>query len=485
MSATALNLRKLKSTLKDTVLFGNDPTPELFAILSVYFVQGILGLARLAVSFFLKDDLALTPAQMGALIGISAIPWVIKPLFGFLSDGLPLFGYHRRPYLVISGLLGSLSWLLLATVVTNAWLATITLLLTSISVAVSDVIVDSLVVERARKESLREAGSLQSLTWGMAAFGGFITAYLSGWLLQKFSNQTVFEITAIFPFIVCLAAWFIAEKPIQKNEIVSQHNSSPIKEQVKQVWQAIKQKSILLPTAFLFLWQSTPNADSAFFYFTTNELGFEPEFLGRVRLVTSVAALLGVFVYQKFLKNVSFRNILGWSVIISSGLGMTMLLLVTHTNRLLGIDDHWFSLGDSLILTVAGQIAFLPILVLSARLCPKGIEATFFALLMSIINLSSLLSHELGALLTHWLGVTETNFDNLWLLVVMTNLSTLLPLPLIGWLPNADPQTQEKEVKQESIKLVEVYENHPLGSLPTDSVMPELFPDFVTTKKRV
>jgi folate/biopterin transporter len=485
MSVSILNLRQWKRTLKDTVLFGNEPTPELFAILSVYFVQGILGLARLAVSFFLKDDLGLNPAQMGALIGIAAIPWVIKPLFGFLSDGLPLFGYRRRPYLVISGLLGSLSWVLLATVVTNAWLATVTLLLTSVSVAVSDVIVDSLVVEKARKESLGQAGSLQSLTWGIAAFGGLITAYLSGWLLQQFSNQTVFEITAIFPFIVCLAAWFIAEDPVNNNDVDFQENNPSIKEQIKTVWQAIQQKSILLPTAFLFLWQSTPNADSSFFYFTTNELGFQAEFLGRVRLITSMAALLGVFVYQKFLKNVSFRNILGWSVVISSGLGMTMLLLVTHTNRLLGIDDHWFSLGDSLILTVAGQIAFLPILVLSARLCPKGIEATFFALLMSIINLSGLLSHELGALLTHWLGITETNFDNLWLLVIITNLSTLLPLPLIKWLPNTDPQMQEKEAKQKGIKLVEVYEHHALGSLPNDSAMPEFLPDFVTSEKQL
>jgi hypothetical protein len=31
----------------------------------------------------------------------------------------------------------------------------------------------------------------------------------------------------------------------------------------------------------------------------------------------------------------------------------------------------------------------------------------------------------------------ETNFENLWQLVVITNLSTLLPLPLIGWLPAA------------------------------------------------
>ncbi len=484
MSATFSPLKQIKKTVKDTLLFGNKPSPELFAILSVYFVQGILGLARLAVSFFLKDDLGLTPAQMGALVGVAAVPWVIKPLFGFISDGLPLFRYRRRPYLVISGLLGSISWILLATVVTNAWSAMVTLLLTSVSVAISDVIVDSLVVERARKESLGQAGSLQSLTWGMSAFGGLITAYLSGWLLEQFSNQTVFEITAIFPFIVCVAAWFIAEKPVSKEQLLSQQDQSLIKQHIKQVWQAVKQKSIFLPTAFVFLWQATPNADSAFFYFTTNELGFEPEFLGRVRLVTSVAALLGIFVYQKFLKNVSFRNILGWSVVISAGLGMTMLLLVTHTNRILGIDDHWFSLGDSLILTVAGQIAFLPILVLSARLCPKGIEATLFALLMSINNLAALLSHELGASITHWLGVTETNFDNLWLLVIITNLSTLLPLPLVKWLPHNDPQVQVIDEQENISYMGEAYEHHSLGTVTDDAIIPEVLPKFVTNNNK-
>lgn len=484
MSATLSPVGQVKKTFKETVLFGNEPTPELFAILSVYFVQGVLGLARLAVSFFLKDDLGLSPAQMGALTGVAAIPWVVKPLFGFISDGLPIFGYRRRPYLFVSGLLGSLSWMLLATVVTSAWSAGLTLLLTSVSVAVGDVIVDSLVVERARKESLSQAGSLQSLTWGVSAFGGLITAYLSGWLLEEFSNQTVFEITAIFPFIVCVAALFIAEEAITQDKLVSQQEESVVKKQIKQLWQAIKQKSILLPTIFIFLWQATPHADSAFFYFTTNELGFEPEFLGRVRLVTSIASLLGVFLYQKFLKNVSFRNILGWSVVISATLGMTMLLLVTHTNRLLGIDDHWFSLGDSLILTVAGQIAFLPVLVLSARLCPKGIEATLFALLMSIVNLAGLLSHELGALITHWLGVTETNFDNLWLLVIITNFSTLLPLPLVGWLPNTDPQVQEEKAKQNIKYMGEAYEHHALGAVPDDATIPEVLPEFVTNNNK-
>ena len=429
---------KLKSSFTEKVFFGQEPSAELTAILLVYFVQGILGLARLAISFFLKDELGIGPAQVSALMGIAALPWMIKPVFGFISDGLPIFGYRRRPYLILSGFLGAASWVALATVVHTAWAATLAIALSSLSVAVSDVIVDSLVVERAREESVSAAGSLQSLCWGSSALGGLLTAYFSGSLLQRFDTHTIFAITASFPLIVSAVAGMIAEARVS-----AKPDWSVVKHQLGQLRQAVTQKAIWLPTAFLFLWQATPTADSAFFYFTTNELGFQPEFLGRVRLVTSVASLLGIWLFQRFFKEVPFRTFFGWTTLLSAVLGMSMLLLVTHANRALGIDDHWFSLGDSLILTVMGQIAYMPVLVLAARLCPAGVEATLFALLMSITNLAGLVSYELGAVLMHWLGITETNFSALWLLVLITNLSTLLPLPFLGWLPGTDPKAAE------------------------------------------
>ncbi|MEB3189252.1 MAG: folate/biopterin family MFS transporter [Snowella sp.] len=475
-------LASFKKRLKTVFLFGNEPTLELFAILSVYFVQGILGLARLAVSFFLKDDLGLSPAQMGALTGIAAIPWIIKPLFGFLSDGLPLFGYRRRSYLILSGLLGSLSWLVLATMINSVWGVTLTLLVTSLSVAVSDVIADSVVVERAQQESMSKAGSLQSLTWGTAALGGLITAYFSGLLLEQISARTTFAITACFPLLVSFSAFLIRE---EKPALPSLNNPlANTKNQLQQLGQTIRQKSILLPTIFIFLWQATPSADSAFFYFTTNELGFEPEFLGRVRLVTSLAGLIGIGLYQKFLKTIPFRPMLGWCTVISCLLGFTSLILVTHSNRVIGIDDHWFSLGDSLVLTVIGQVAFMPVLVLSARLCPKGIEATLFALLMSIWNLAGLTSQELGALLTHWLGVTETNFDYLAPLIIITNLTTLLPLLLLNWLPAGDPQDfSQLDADNRSFPSPELFEPHRLGTLADQSFLPEFMPDLGTPIK--
>ncbi|MFQ3680439.1 MAG: MFS transporter, partial [Pseudanabaenaceae cyanobacterium] len=208
------------------------------------------------------------------------------------------------------------------------------------------------------------------------------------------------------------------------------------REQWCKLRQAFTQKEILLPAVFLFLWQATPTADSAFFFFTTNELHFNPEFLGTVRLVTSVAGLGGIWLFQRYLRGIPIRRIFVWTTVISAGLGLTGLVLVTHANRALGIDDRWFSLGDSVVLAVAGRIAFMPVLVLAARLCPEGIEATLFALLMSVLNLGSLLAYQSGAWLTQALGVTETNFANLPALLIVANLSTLLPLPLARWLPD-------------------------------------------------
>lgn len=418
---------------------------ELWAIALVYFVQGALGLAHLAVSFFLKDRLGLGPAEVASLVGIAMIPWTIKPIYGMISDSFPIAGYRRRPYLVLSSILGSISWLCMAMVVKTPLAASIAIGLGSLSVACSDAITDALVVQRARQESEGDAGSLQSFSWAAVSIGAISSAYFSGFILEKWGTQVVFEITATLPILVAIAAFAISDRAVKSDRLPDNLSSSAslesasinlnIKYQLKQLRQAITTKQIWLPAVFIFLWQATPSADTAFFFFSTNELGFNPEFLGTVRLATSLAGLLGVWIFQRYLKTVPMRRIFLWTTLISTFLGLTSLILITHANRSLGIDDRWFSMGDSLILTVAGRIAYMPVLVLAARLCPEGIEATLFALLMSVMNVAALCSYQLGAGFTYFLGVTDVNFTNLWLLVLITNLTNLLPLPLLGWLP--------------------------------------------------
>ncbi|XP_024530075.1 folate-biopterin transporter 1, chloroplastic isoform X1 [Selaginella moellendorffii] len=471
MSSLGSEIRRWSSLVKTKAsqhILGVEFSPDIVAITMVYFVQGILGLSRLAVSFFLKDDLHLDPAETAILSGFSAFPWLVKPLYGFISDGLPLFGYRRRSYLVLCGLLGAVSWGSLSALVTDKYGAVAMIFLSSLSVAFSDVVsgasdvvrrrtnytnfkvVDSMVVERARGESQDTSGSLQSLCWGSSAAGGIISAYFSGYFVQTYGVRFVFGVTSLLPLITSAVAGLVQEEPawnIQASgtaddlrvDFRSDGVFQSAKKQSLRLWRTVREPTIFLPTLFIFLWQATPSSDTAMFYFTTNKLGFGPEFLGRVRLITAMASLAGVGVYNSLLKHVPLRRMFFWTTLLGVGLGCTQLMLVNGWNRSLGISDEWFSMGDSLVLTVLGQVSFMPVLVLAAKLCPPGVEATLFATLMSISNGAGVLGGLMGAGLTQLLGVSSHNFDNLAVLVLVTNLSSLLPLPFLGLLP---PESQ-------------------------------------------
>eukprot|EP00611_Tribonema_gayanum_P032266 TRINITY_DN954_c0_g1_i2.p1 TRINITY_DN954_c0_g1~~TRINITY_DN954_c0_g1_i2.p1 ORF type:complete len:492 (+),score=68.81 TRINITY_DN954_c0_g1_i2:1589-3064(+) len=412
-------------------------------------LQGALGLARLATTFFLKDELGLAPAELAALTGIFTLPWVLKPLYGFLSDGVPIFGYRRRSYMLLSGLTGAGAWAYLSLYAHTPAEATAACVLANLGVAVSDVVADSLVVEKARdSQSQAVSSGLQSLCWGSSAVGGIISAYFSGALLERMGTRDVFLITAALPLLVSFAALLVDEKPRPQVEASVQDQVSG---QVVSLWRAITQKSVWLPALFIFLWQATPTSDSAFFYFLTNDIKVGPEFLGRVRLGSSIASLLGVWIFQTYLKEVRISTIMFWTSIVSVPLGFTQLLLIYHVNRQLGIPDEVFTFGDDVILTVLGQIAFMPTLVLAARLCPPGVEGTLFALLMSIFNGGGIVGSELGAALTKSIGVTETDFTNLGKLVLLCNLSSLLPLPFLKWIEE-DEDRVARETKQQKGK---------------------------------
>jgi folate/biopterin transporter len=438
-------------------LAGVPLTPEVSAIVLVYFVQGILGLSRLAKDYFVKDELGLSPAEASIIFTISSVPWLVKPLWGFISDSVPLAGYKRKSYLAACGFLGAGAGFSLCTVVNDVPGAVLAFTLGSLSTAFSDVVIDSIVVARARGESQALSGSLQSLCWGSVAIGGIASSYFSGSLIETYGTKYVFGVSALFPLLIACAALLVREDPVDEKKgalkvetaDAEARDGEKVGDQLvelgKKLWAVGKQRRIWAPTAFVFLWQATPNPGTAMFYFTTNELGFTPEFLGRVALARSVAALVGVGVYNGYLKKVPLKKMFFWSAVVGTALGLTQLMLVTGYNREIGISDQFFSLGDTVVLTVLGEVSFLPVLVLAAKICPEGVEATLFAALMSVFNAGGAASGALGAALTSYLGVTAEDFTNLFWLVLICNLSSLMPLAGLRWLDEADKEWESEE----------------------------------------
>src|SRR5437899_7338661 len=115
----------------------------------VYFAQG-LGQAGGLINRPLMDYLeasGLTSDQVAQLLGVLTIPWIIKPLYGMISDLVPLLGYRRKSYLFLMNGLPAVGFLCLTGLLTPEWIVA-AMVLTALGNASPDVLVDAHIVER-------------------------------------------------------------------------------------------------------------------------------------------------------------------------------------------------------------------------------------------------------------------------------------------------------------------------------------------------
>ena len=129
----------------------------MWALLVFYFLLGLcFQLPSVAMRFWLIDTVGVSPAQMAAIFGVVAIPWCLKPLYGFVSDSNPIFGYRRRPYMIVGAYMSSVMWILLPFCPHDEFIITCVMTGSSLGLCVADVMADSLLVEAARRESNQE-----------------------------------------------------------------------------------------------------------------------------------------------------------------------------------------------------------------------------------------------------------------------------------------------------------------------------------------
>ena len=61
-------------------------------LLMIYYAYGALGLVTIAETFWIKEALTFTPAELAAIAVWLTLPWTIKMVFGQLVDTVPILG---------------------------------------------------------------------------------------------------------------------------------------------------------------------------------------------------------------------------------------------------------------------------------------------------------------------------------------------------------------------------------------------------------
>ena len=228
----------------------------------------------------------------------------------------------------------------------------------------------------------------------------------------------------------------------------------PVKEtpslmsQASEIKNFVSNKEILIPAIFILVFIATPACSDAMFFYFTNELGFEPEFMGRMKMVYGIGMIIGMIIYRLFLHKIDFKYLLVSTTVLCSLISLLQLLLVTGANKHIGIPNEVFAIVCTFIIQISAEINILPLLVLCCKICPKYIEGSMYALLMSTVNLGYMLSGQFGGLLMLALGITEKNFDLLWVLILISSFSMLVPLPILYFVPKFGENQKDKTYEE-------------------------------------
>ncbi len=355
----------------------------------VYVVEGlgqIGGLIAQPLTYYLKQVQGWTPVQITAYLTLFNLPWIIKPLYGLVSDFIPLFGYRRKSYLLIANAAATCGFLLVSRLTVPDQLV-FALMLTAYAMAISSTLCGAVLVENGQR--LKESGTFINQQWLWYNIAAMTGAIVGGQLVQNLvptaALHTAAALVSVAPLLVIFGTLFLID------EKKASMNIQGMKHTFEGLSIAFRRRHLWIIAAFIFLYYFSPGLSTPLYFIMTDDLKFSQAYIG-------VLGSLALFFWNE-----------ATAAVISFCAGL------------------------------AAMIATVATLTLAADYCPRRAEGFAFAVLMSIINLSTALADNLGSYL-----FTDVFHRRLEPLVILSAAFTafafvLVPLLHLGEKRQGDP----------------------------------------------
>jgi MFS family permease len=353
----------------------------------VYAVEGVgqtAGIISQPINYYLKEVHAFTPVQVTAFLTVFNLPWIIKPLYGLISDFVPLFGYRRKTYLILANLLATGAYLWAARSEAPSFLL-FALLLTAYGMAISSTLCGALLVENGQRFGASGAFVNQQWLWFNIAY--MIALLIGGQLIQHLSPTSALHsaalIGAIAPISVVLCTWYLVSE--EKRPV----NIPELKLAFRSLLSAFKTRALWIVAIFLFLYYFSPGFSTPLYYHMTDTLKFSQAYIGILGAINAAGSVIAALLYRRYMSEMSSKRLLQLSIILGTiASGSYLLLFDQVTAAILNFFTGF-----------AVMIALVATLTLAADYCPKNSEGFTFAALMSITNLAGAVSDNVGAFL--------------------------------------------------------------------------------------
>mmetsp|Transcript_1183 Transcript_1183/g.2311 ORF Transcript_1183/g.2311 Transcript_1183/m.2311 type:complete len:563 (+) Transcript_1183:119-1807(+) len=438
--------------------------------------------------------------RLGIFSGVVSLPWAMKPIIGLMSDCFPIAGFNKGPYILFVSLMGISATLLVGIMPHDSMgveKVVACLFIIQLQLSTSDLLSEAKYAEKMQKKPERGPDLMTYVWFGLTA-GGLVATLLVGPCIAHLGVKASYILVAV-PLAVVVAPValnYMEEKQATAEDIAAARQHMFAQKEacflcllmfvstvalailgtayesvelnaaaaifvglVMAVSFTVVLKPLIAKVNLFFLLQTacSLNIGGATFYFYTDSVDQYPEgphftmefYTSVLGVVGSLCSMAGIYTYQKYMTNWSYRSLLMATNVALSVLSFADVVMLSRLNIRMGVPDRAFVLGASVFQTLIAQWMWMPGVVLNSQLCPKGMEATMYALLAGCHNLGFTIASSCGALLLKWLNCApsgqpgeSSDFINLW---KASALSTVLPLFTLIMLPCMIPDAYQTD----------------------------------------
>lgn len=290
-----------------------------------YFVQGTKKLTEIPTLFFIKFDLGLGDAGGQLFDSLRSIGWMLKPIWGYVSDNVRLFGYWRKSWYIAMAGLGALFWFVTALLsFIGVSVPLVYLIVFNIAFgtyAFVDVVTDAIMVEQGQR--LKRVGAFVNFQWLALSAANAGALFLGGWL-QESINQFRFEIWLVFfiaglpPLVTAFVGWRFLDEERQEKPTQARKGSGSGDYGARTIRFLVtapgafnrfrrENRILWLLVLFIFFWKFSPSVGFIERSYLIDAREFTASSFGTILAAGGVTFLISVLSYRWVVKR--FRSI--------------------------------------------------------------------------------------------------------------------------------------------------------------------------------
>ncbi|MBS2009350.1 MAG: MFS transporter [Cyanobacteria bacterium SZAS TMP-1] len=386
----------------------------------VYVAEGLAqvsGILRQPLNNFLLNGLHWDTASVTSYMLILGLPWMVKPLYGLVSDCVPLFGYRRKSYLFLFNLAATAALLTMTRLSDPAYIR-IALFVDVTAMAASSALCGALLVEHGKNSGLAGKFCSQQTLWVNIA--NIVAAFSGGWLCSSFAPSGALHwaaTVAMFgPLLVVASTYHLIVEEKTRADFAQ------LKLGLVSILTTLKAPSTWGIAGFLMLWAFNPGFGAPLYSHMQGTLHYSQSFIGDLNVIYAAGAALGGLLYMKWLSpRYSIKTLAAALIICGAGVQAMFVFM--------GSEESAMALN--FIEGLATSMALLNAHVIATNRCPDHAEGFMYGILLSAANVSFSASQAVGGYLYD--RVFHTHIEPLILLSAALTFSCLILLPFFNF----------------------------------------------------